>query len=169
LPLLSHALLTTWQQRAGDRLTVAGYQLTGGIHGAVASTAERVYTSLDSAGQRAARRVLLHLVRVGEDGEDTRRRGDRDRLLGEGADRWPGTVALQALAAARLLTLDREAVEITHEALLWAWPWLREWIESDRAGLRVHQRLTEAAESWERQGRRTDLVYRGAPLASAND
>jgi WD40 repeat protein/transcriptional regulator with XRE-family HTH domain len=168
LPLLSHALLTTWQQRDGDRLTVAGYELTGGIHGAVAETAERVYTSLDDEGRRAARRLLLRLVNVGED-EDTRRRGSLDRLSGEGVDRGPNLAALQALAAARLLTLDREVVEITHEALLRAWPRLREWIETDRTGLRAHQRFSEAAEAWQRHGRANDLLQRGAPLAGAKE
>ncbi|HKN55626.1 MAG TPA: XRE family transcriptional regulator, partial [Amycolatopsis sp.] len=145
LPLLSHALLTTWQQRTGNRLTVAGYQLTGGIHGAVAATAERVYASFDDDGRQAVRRLLLQLVNVGED-EDTRRRGDRDRLAGSGG---PSAAALDALAEARLVTLDRSAVQITHEALLRAWPRLRDWIEADRTGLRIRQRLTEAAESWD--------------------
>ncbi|WP_410593674.1 helix-turn-helix domain-containing protein [Amycolatopsis sp. lyj-23] len=168
LPLLSHALLTTWQQREGDRLTVAGYELTGGIRGAVAATAERVYTSLDDDGRRAARRLLLRLVHVGED-EDTRRRADLDGLLGDGPEREPNLVALRALVAARLLTLDRQTVEITHEALLRAWPRLRAWTETDRTGLRAHQRFSEAAEVWRRHGRPVDLLQRGAPLAGAKE
>ncbi|HKN51093.1 MAG TPA: helix-turn-helix transcriptional regulator, partial [Amycolatopsis sp.] len=36
LPLLSHALLATWQEREGNTLTVAGYRRTGGIANAVA-------------------------------------------------------------------------------------------------------------------------------------
>jgi WD40 repeat protein/transcriptional regulator with XRE-family HTH domain len=163
LPLLSHALLMTWQQRTDDRLTVAGYQVTGGVHGAVAATAERVYTQLDDAAQHAARRLLLRLVRVGEEGGDTRRRVHRDLL----ADHGPTLAAMEALAAARLLVLDRDTVEITHEALLWAWPRLRAWIDSDRAGLRVRQRLTEAADVWQQHGRAASMVYRGGPLAGA--
>jgi hypothetical protein len=40
LPLLSHALLATWQRREGRRLTAAGYLASGGVQNAVAATAE---------------------------------------------------------------------------------------------------------------------------------
>ena len=43
LPLLSHALAETWAHREGRTLTVAGYHASGGIHGAVAKSAELVY------------------------------------------------------------------------------------------------------------------------------
>ncbi|GAA4552005.1 nSTAND1 domain-containing NTPase [Amycolatopsis samaneae] len=169
LPLLSHALLTTWQQRHDSALTLSGYQATGGIHGAVATTAEQVYLALDEVARDAVRRLLLRLVRVGADGEDTRRRVDRARLLAGEDDRKPGAVALRALVEARLLTLDRDTVEITHEALLSAWPRLRDWVETDRSGLRARQRMTDAAETWDRQGRGNDLVYRGATLANTRE
>ena len=39
-------------------------------------------------------------------------------------------------------------VDVSHEALIRGWPRLRGWIEEDRAGLRLHRRLTEAAEEW---------------------
>src|SRR5262249_47554781 len=38
LPLLSHALLATWEHSRGGRLTVADYQASGGVRGAVAPT-----------------------------------------------------------------------------------------------------------------------------------
>jgi Novel STAND NTPase 1 len=50
LPLLAHALRATWQQRHGHTLTVEGYRTTGGIHRAVATTADRVFDTLDPAG-----------------------------------------------------------------------------------------------------------------------
>jgi hypothetical protein len=57
LPLLSHAPQTTWEHRDGRTLTVAGYQATGGIRGAVATTAEDTFQEFDPAGQQAAQRV----------------------------------------------------------------------------------------------------------------
>ncbi len=56
LPLLSHALLATWQHSKGGRLTVADYQATGGIAQAIAKTAEDVYAGLRAgpAGHGAA-------------------------------------------------------------------------------------------------------------------
>ncbi|MFC0844134.1 helix-turn-helix domain-containing protein [Streptomyces noboritoensis] len=163
LPLLSHALLSTWQQRTDSHLTVAGYQLTGGIHGAVATTAERVYTRLDPPARQAARQLLLRLIRVGEDGTDTRRRVDRDRLVDQSGGRAPDIV--EALAAARLLTLDDTTVEITHEALLRAWPRLRDWLAEDRQGLRALDQLAEAADAWEALQHDPGTLFRGTRLA----
>lgn len=51
LPLLSHAPQATWEYRADRTLTVAGYQATGGIRGAVATTAEATFQGFDPAGQ----------------------------------------------------------------------------------------------------------------------
>src|SRR5262249_5213231 len=47
LPLLSHALVETWKRRDGSVLTVDGYRETGGIRGAVARSADRLYDNLD--------------------------------------------------------------------------------------------------------------------------
>ena len=49
LPLLSHALRETWKRREGRTLTVAGYRATGGIRGAVAQSAERLYARVDAS------------------------------------------------------------------------------------------------------------------------
>src|SRR6266545_566696 len=51
LPLLSHALLETWKRRAGHTLTLKGYADAGGVRGAIAYTAERVYQNLSSEAQ----------------------------------------------------------------------------------------------------------------------
>ncbi|MEV0641874.1 helix-turn-helix domain-containing protein [Streptomyces sp. NPDC050619] len=161
LPLLSHALLTTWQQRTGKRLTIAGYHRTGGIRGAVAETAERTYLDLSGEDRAAARCLMLRLVRVGEEGSDTRRRADRGHL-GMEEER-----ALAAFTQARLLTVDGTAVEISHEALLRAWPRLAGWIDADRDGIRTHQRLAEAARTWKEADRAPELLLQGAGLAVA--
>ncbi|GAA4813420.1 helix-turn-helix domain-containing protein [Streptomyces ziwulingensis] len=173
LPLLAHALLTTWQQRDHGSLTVLGYRSTGGITGAVASSAERVYTGLDPEVRATARRLLLALVRIGEADQDTRRRVPHSRLLplppGSGPEPGAAEQVLRAFADARLLTMDADCAEITHEALLYAWPRLRGWIDADRAGLRHHQRLVEAAEGWETSGHDPALLYRGTQLAVTVD
>jgi ABC-type cobalamin/Fe3+-siderophores transport system ATPase subunit len=54
------------------------------------------------------------------------------------------SAVFDAVAHARLITVDEDAAEITHETLLRAWPRLRGWIDADRAGLYVPQQLTEA-------------------------
>jgi hypothetical protein len=77
LPLLSHALRETWQRRSGNLLTLAGYRDTGGIAGAVARSAEQVYTSLADSGQQALRELALSMVFLSADSEDTRRASAR--------------------------------------------------------------------------------------------
>ncbi|WTF40714.1 WD40 repeat domain-containing protein [Streptomyces sp. NBC_01604] len=166
LPLLSHALRATWQHRQDGVLTVAGYERTGGIHGAVAATAERVYTRLSPAEQDAARVVMLSMVRVGDSQDDVRQPTDRDALI-QAHTAAEGVV--EAFTGARLLTADAEHVEISHEALLRAWPRLRGWIDDDRAALRTRQQLTDAAELWADGGRDPGLLYRGTALVLAEE
>ncbi|MGW2882864.1 caspase, EACC1-associated type [Streptomyces sp. NPDC001233] len=166
LPLLSHALLATWQQRSGTRLTLSGYRATGGIDEAVARTAEEAYKALDPGDRTHVRGLLLRLVRLGEGVEDTRRR----LLLGDLAA--PGHLdaarrVLRALAEARLVTVDADSAEITHEALLYAWPRLRAWIEEDRAALLTLQQLSDAARAWDQAGRQETDLYRGPRLDAA--
>src|SRR5262245_7714239 len=43
LPLLSHALDQAWRSRTGPAVTLADYERTGGIDGAVAASAQRAY------------------------------------------------------------------------------------------------------------------------------
>ncbi|MDV9173934.1 helix-turn-helix domain-containing protein [Streptomyces sp. W16] len=167
LPLLSHALRATWQQRSDGVLTVAGYERTGGIRGAVATTAERAYGQLTEDEQLIARRLLLSLVRVGDGVEDTRRRARRESLA-PATD--PAAVAVvERFTSARLLTADTEHVEISHEALLKAWPRLRGWIDADRTALRLRQQLTDAATAWAAEGRDAALLYRGTRLTAAEE
>ncbi|MEU0248652.1 helix-turn-helix domain-containing protein [Streptomyces sp. NPDC006235] len=179
LPLMSHALLETWRLRRGKTLTLAGYEATGGLDGAIAKTAEKVYGRFTDGQEAAARRVLLRLVAPGwgsprssevESGggaPDTRRPVERAELTGAGRDDTAQVV--EALARARLLTLDGDTVEMAHEALITAWPRLRGWIEEDRQRLRVHRNLTEAAQAWQELGREKGALYRGSRLAAAQE
>ncbi|MFD9410571.1 helix-turn-helix domain-containing protein [Streptomyces sp. NPDC059989] len=167
LPLVSHALMSTWRQRTGATLTVAGYEHTGGIQGAIAHTAEEVFARLYPAEQRTIRRILVRLVHVADGTGATRRRMSRTALMEQLADAERAAAALDAFVRARLITMDSEAVEITHEALLHAWPRLRGWIHADRAGLLIHQQLSHAAAEWEREGRDPSALYRGTRLDTA--
>src|SRR5205085_9592317 len=75
LPLLSHALLATWERRRGRTFTLAGYRAAGGVRSAIAETAESVFTDqVDGAQQELAREVFLRLTDLGEGTEGTRRR-----------------------------------------------------------------------------------------------
>jgi len=166
LPLVSHALRETWRRRRGNTLTLAGYEAAGGIRHALSRTAEAVHTGLTAEQQRLARGVFLRLVALGDGTGDTKRRVHRDDL---GAGHPDVDAVLDALARARLVTLDADTVEITHEALLDAWPRLRRWRDEDRADLLTYQRLAEAARIWERENRDPHLLYQGSRLAAATE
>jgi WD40 repeat protein len=162
LPLVSHALRETWRQRRGNALTLAGYEASGGIYRALARTAEAVYEGLSDDQRRLARGIFLRLVALGDGTEDTKRRLLRDEVGTGDAD-----TVLNALARSRLVTLDAGFVELTHEALLHAWPRLCQWISEDRGGLLIRQQLTDAAIAWDRESRDPALLYRGERLAAA--
>ncbi|MFH8497849.1 nSTAND1 domain-containing NTPase [Streptomyces coeruleorubidus] len=164
LPLLAHALRATWQQKHGNTLTVDAYKATGGIHHAIARTAEHRFGRLDKHGQLVARTIFLHLVKIGDGTEDTRRRVTRSDLLDISAHPEVADDVINLFMASRLLAQERDTVEIIHEALLYAWPRLREWIKSDRDTSLVRQKLEETSVDWERHGRETGLLYRGARL-----
>ncbi len=155
LPLLSHALAQTWQHRRGMTLTLAGYEEVGGLDHAVARTAQEVFAGLTSGQQEQAKRILLRLVTV----EDTKRRAHREELEAD-------EEVLQALAAARLVVIDRDGVELAHEALIRGWPAFGEWIEEDRENIKAQRELTHAAQTWESLDRDPGALFRGRRLTT---
>ena len=163
LPLLSHALAETWRRREGRVLTVEGYQATGGIRGAVARSAERLYETMPPDEQKALRAVLLRLVALVPEGEPVRSRASARSLSGDPArDR-----VVDLLVRARLVTTDEDSVDLAHEALARAWPRLRGWLDESRTELRLVAQLREAARSWNEFGRDDASLYRGARIVAA--
>ncbi|MGW1785547.1 nSTAND1 domain-containing NTPase [Streptomyces sp. NPDC002143] len=167
LPLLSHALLETWRRRRGRILTMAAYETAGGVHSAIAATAEQVYRQLSLAQTRTARQVLLRLIVPGDGAPDTQRPVKHAELQAWVDPAVP--VIVERLVRGRLLTVDDNGVELAHEALINNWPRLYGWIEEDRERLRHHRRLTEAARIWAELGHDPDALYRGSRLAHAEE
>ncbi|MEW1549895.1 nSTAND1 domain-containing NTPase [Streptomyces tsukubensis] len=167
LPLMSHALLEVWRRRRGRTLTLAAYEAIGGIHGAVADTAEHTYSRLAPAQARHARRILLRLITPGQGAQDTRRPTPRAELEAGAPDDAPAV--LEHLIRARLIALDDDTADLAHEALITAWPRLRTWIDEERARLLVHRRLTADAATWTELDRDPGVLYRGSRLATAQE
>ncbi|MFI7064717.1 BTAD domain-containing putative transcriptional regulator [Kribbella sp. NPDC050124] len=165
LPLMAHALRETWRRREGRTLTVAGYNASGGIRGAVAQSAEQVHEQA-SAGERAVLRdLLLRLVAPGPEGEPVRSRMPRRLVVSRPED----DTMLDRLVASRLVTSDAGAVELAHESLVRAWPRLRRWLDDDLDGQRILHHLATAADTWNNVGRADSELYRGVRLAKALD
>ena len=198
LPLLQFTLMELWQRRDGRRLTVAAYRAIGGIGGALEQRANDVLAHFDDAQREVCQRIFLRLIEPGEGTEDTKRRASFSELITVAKDGEAITCVVRRLAGAPLVTAagDEEAVravvsrladarlittegdakksnagsiEIAHEALIRGWGQLRRWIETDRAGLRTHRRLTEAAREWDQAGREPSFLLTGARLAEARE
>ena len=163
LPHVSHALVETWLRREGATLTVAGYEDSGGISGAIAKSADNLYRSLDPAQQEICRSTFLRLVEISADGAPMRRRISLKPLRADAAH----DQLLTSLARARLVSAEEDSLMVAHESLALAWPRLRGWLEEDADGMRTMHSLATAASTWETDGRPAEDLYRGARLKTA--
>ncbi|MCI0610754.1 MAG: helix-turn-helix domain-containing protein, partial [Anaerolineae bacterium] len=172
LPLLSHALLETWQRRRGRVMTMSGYASSGGVRGAIAETAETVFIDQFTHEQQViARRIFLRLTELSDETStaDTRRRATFNELILRPEEATTTHAVLKTLADARLITTSEDSAEVAHEALIREWPTLRGWLEDNREGLRLQRHLTEAAQEWFAMDREPDTLYRGARLSQARE
>src|SRR5262249_55002984 len=162
LPLLSHALDQAWRSRTGSAVTLADYERIGGIDGALAPRPQPPYAALTPAQQAAARQVFLRLAAPTPDGVDIAGCATRAELT-EGksaAEAQHVDAVLEAFAAERLLTLAAGTVELSHEALLTAWPLLRDsWLADTHADRIARTRLHATAADWERHSRDRSYLY----------
>jgi WD40 repeat protein len=166
LPLMSHALLETWRRRRGRALTEEMYDAAGGFQGAIAATAEQIYSGMSSIEARTARWILLRLITPGDGAQDTRRPvGFAELEISSPVVRR----VLDLLAEARLLALSDDTVDLAHEALITGWPRYHSWIEEERDRLRTHRLLTDAAAAWRDLDRDPGALYRGIRLAAVED
>jgi DNA-binding SARP family transcriptional activator/WD40 repeat protein len=169
LPLLSTALVGTWERRRGDRLTLAGYLESGGVAGALTRSAEEAYAALDEPGRELARRLLVRLADVDDGGALVRRLVPLIELDLDDAGGAARREVVEAFVNRRLLSLDGDRLEVAHEALLTGWPRLVRWLEDDAAGRAVRRQLAPSARAWAEGGRPDEELYRGARLAAALD
>ena len=163
LPLLSTALVDLYAERDDRLLTLASYERTGGVSGAIGRHAETTFASLDGESQHIAKSIFLRLVTGGGEEPFARRRVARTEL---DADDAQVAAVLATLVERRLLVADDGSIELVHEALIEQWPRLFGWLEEDVEGRRLHRHLAESAAAWEASGRDAGELYRGARLAA---
>jgi DNA-binding SARP family transcriptional activator/WD40 repeat protein len=169
LPLLSTALVGTWERRRADRLTLAGYLEAGGVTGALSRSAEAAWAALDDEQRQVARRLLVRLADTDDGGSLVRRPVPLAELDLDGERGAVRRAVVDGFVVRRLLALDGERLDVAHEALLTGWPRLARWLDDDAAGRAVRRHLTPAALEWQRRGRPDDELYRGARLGAALD
>src|SRR5262245_23883590 len=171
LPLLAFTLRRLYERFGGDgHLTVDEYESLGGLEGAVREEAQRVIAKTNPAPEELE---ALHaafvptMVRINAEGGYARRRALFDDLPRRALP------LLRRFVDARLLVTDRdsqgrETIEVAHEALLRTWPQLGVWLTEDQDKLRLLESLQRAAEEWDQEGRRDDLlIHRDGRLKDA--
>ncbi len=171
LPLLQFVMQILWEGRdvEGRVITRAAYAALGGVAGALATRADQVLTGLSHADVGTARQILLRLVTT----QRTRRVVPRSQLL-ENLD--PGAAEiLERLTAARLVVprsarggdTDDPELELVHESLIATWARLARWLDEGREDLALLADVGQAAELWQRHGRRADEAWGGESLLHA--
>ncbi|MEV0151400.1 MULTISPECIES: AAA family ATPase [unclassified Nonomuraea] len=174
LPLLSQALRNTWERREDGTLTVRGYEESGRVRDSVRRTADEVLARLSPEDRRAALRMFRRMTLVTAGGQVARRRATAAEIHAATAAHTPERrerveALLSAFAGQRLLTLHEDTAEIAHDALLTAWPTLRQWIEPDLAAQAVYDGVVDAAAQWAENHRDPAFLYRGARLLAVQD
>jgi WD40 repeat protein len=168
LPLLSQAMSLTWEKREEGRLTSHGYAQAGGVSHAVQTGADKVYDALSAGQQELARDMFRSMTVASRDGRLARRPVTRNDLYSG----LPGTrqsdidTILDAFAAERLVVLDGDTAQISHDVLLRAWPRLRGWLEEDQASWILYSQMADAAASWRGSHNDPSFLYRGTPLTA---
>ncbi|MBE1536606.1 WD40 repeat domain-containing serine/threonine-protein kinase [Actinomadura algeriensis] len=132
-----------------------------------AEAAEAVYDALGPGAQEAVPRVLLRLVAPGERAEDTLRSARADEFTDDRDRAATIDQVLRAFTDAGVLVWEDGSVTLAGAALIRAWPRLREWVDTERAGLGVHRSLAGAARLWNEHGRKNSDLYQGTALATA--
>ncbi|MEV4547146.1 caspase, EACC1-associated type [Nonomuraea wenchangensis] len=169
LPLLSHALLATWERRSGNVLAMADYRASGGVAGAVAASAEEALRALGPEFEAMARELLLRMVRTDGVAGPAGRRVPLATLTDGGSGEAASVRAqvLAGLARSRLVRVHGGEAGLVHDALIRAWPRLGGWVDAERAATLVRRRLAEDARRWEREGRDPGQLYADTRLAAA--
>ncbi len=157
LPLLEFALEQIHERRRGALLTFDAWRLIGGLPGSIADSAESCLAE-NAVDAAALRRVLRLLIRVDPGGVATRRRARPEEFQRHASD----ADLLAALSKRRLCVFDgapgANRVSLAHEALISAWPRLREWLAVEATLLQVRDALDIQAEEWRRSGRPASLL-----------
>lgn len=173
LPLLQFTLDQLFERRSAQGvLTFAAYRDLGGLEGALARRAEETFAALPEPARAALPGLARRLVTTADDADApvTARRTPMSEL----PDGTPARDLADRFVAARLFVAEDgpegPALRVAHEALLRHWPRLAALLLQDRAFLRVHGRITAAAERWDDEKRPADLLLpEGRGLAEAEE
>jgi TIR domain/AAA ATPase domain len=172
LPLLQFALTQIWVGLEEGTEPAEKLRAIGGVGGALAEEAQRIYKNLTSDEKEIARRVFLGLVQLGEGTKDTRRRTKLERLIAhqDSLEQVQKVIDRFASPSTRLITLSDDngikIVEVTHEALFDNWQQLKDWLNGGRSDLLFQRRLDNAVTVWQEHKKSDGILWRSPDLDS---
>jgi WD40 repeat protein len=170
LPLLQFALTRIWAGLVEGKEPAQTLREIGGVGGALAGEAQRIYESLPSEEQEIAQRIFLGLVQLGEGSKDTRRRTNLERVVShrDSLEQVQRVIGRFSAPSARLITLaddgGTKTAEVTHEALFDHWQQMKVWLDEGRSDLRFQRRLDDAAMIWQENERPEGNLWRAPNL-----
>jgi uncharacterized protein YjbI with pentapeptide repeats len=174
LPLLQFALTQIWEGLRQGIEPADTLERIGGVGGAVATEAQRIYNGLSEDEQAIARCIFLSLIQLNDDKTATRRRASISGLITEKNTEAhvrniihqfsrPGVWILVTSANQQQI----EMVEVAHEALIQNWNELRDWLKQQWEFIHQKQRIEQSAQEWEKHGYSKDYLWQGKLLRKA--
>ncbi|HEY9815341.1 MAG TPA: pentapeptide repeat-containing protein [Candidatus Obscuribacterales bacterium] len=174
LPLLQFALTQIWEGLRQGIEPADTLERIGGVGGAVATEAQRIYNSLSEDEQAIARCIFLSLIQLNDDKTATRRRASISELITEKGDEpkvrniihqfaRPGVWILVTSANQQQI----EMVEVAHEALIQHWEELRVWLNQQWELLCQKHKIEQSVQEWERHHRSQEYLLQGRSLRDA--
>lgn len=156
LPILEFVLQELYERGKETReLTFADYDALNGISGAIARTAEELFSELGADARAAFKHVLLPIVRISEEeGLVGRQKAPYSRWN----DRPDCQMLIDAFVAHRLFVKDRAidgevSITVAHEAVLREWETASKIIRENQHLLKMHDRLAKQNAIWLHQDR----------------
>ena len=176
LPLLSFTLEALYTadvvKAGGTRLTFGSYDALGGLKGAIATRAEKIFAALPAAARVALPRVLRALTAPGRDAASSAAQPAPLSTFPAGT---ASRQLVDALLAERLLVasseLGVETIRLAHEALVTRWGRAQEQVTLDRRDLDMRSLIESQFVRWKFAAERDKdaLLLHDPDLASARE
>jgi len=176
LPLLQFALTQIWEGLRDGVKPADTLEKIGGVGGALANEAKRLYYSLTPEQQKIARFTFLALIQLNDDRKATRRRATISELITSQQDAPLVREVIERFARPGvwiLVTFSNEQqvemVEVAHEALIRNWQELQEWLNKQWENLRKKRKIEQYALEWQDHKKSNGYLLQGRMLRDATE
>ena len=168
LPLLAFTLEKLFFEFGGDgKLTAEHYNSMGGIGGSIDRALAEAQRKAGAGGSADnLRRLIIPGLATWDPAASGAKRLVAKEAELNGGERKSLAPLANALVEARLLTRNRDTLEVAHEALLRRPP-IAGWLEQQKDALKLRDDVLREAKEWESGGNQADFVRRGARLEAA--